>query len=334
MTNTSKDHKRRNNSPLEMQRRIGIAGLFLGALILLGVLLLYINEVFGITSGTPRSSSAALSSLSSTTCKTPQHDRGDSTQKISSGGLERTFLIHLAPSYGQQPQPVVISYHGYNATAQTMVYVTDFDSLADDEGFITVYPQGYESAPTWNAGDGAAGPTGNEDDVQFTSDMLTYLEKNYCVDSQRIYLVGYSLGGGMAYRLACNLSDRITAIATVSGAYYSLPESCRPTHPVPTLEIHGTADTSAPYDGNPLRRMTSIQDYLNTWLTLDKCDVTPHVFLQQSDVTGSEWTHCAPGVQIRHYRIEDGTHGWPPPSTLDTRIVIWDFFNTNLRSKG
>lgn len=205
---------------------------------------------------------------------------------------------------------------------------TGFDSLANQKGFIAVYPQGYEDPPTWNAGINAAynEPTGSEDDVQFTRDMLTYLENNYCVDAHRIYVTGFSLGGGLAYRLACDLSDQITAIATASGAYYALPEGCHPSRPVPVLEFHGLADQDAPYDGNPGPGMAAVQDYLNTWLTLDQCDTTANVFLQQGDVTGSEWTHCAGGVKVRHYQISDGRHSWPTTHVINAGQEVWNFF--------
>jgi polyhydroxybutyrate depolymerase len=327
MIKTFADYERVNSLRLAARQRLGIAALLLAGLVLLGGLLLYLNEIFG---GFPGNFHLPLapSSLPPITCKTPQHNAGDSTQTISSGDLDRTFLLHLSPSYGRQPLPLIISYHGYSWTDQMMVGATRFNQLADQEGFkgfIAAYPQGYESPSTWNAGNGASGPTGSEDDVQFTRDMLTYLKKNYCVDSQRIYVVGFSLGGGMAYRLACDLSDQITAVATASGAYYPLPEGCQPARPMPVLEIHGAADKDAPYAGYPQLGMASVEDYLNTWLTLDQCDTTSHVFLQQPDVTGSEWTRCASGAQIRHYRIDDGTHSWPSPPVLNGSAVIWDF---------
>jgi polyhydroxybutyrate depolymerase len=324
MISAIEDYKRIRVLRLAVRQRVGIAGLFVGGLMLLGILLLYLNEIFGITSGHVHL--PFVSSLPPITCKTPHHDTGDSTQTISSGGLNRTFLLHLPASYGRQAQPVIINYHGYSWSAQQMVRATRFNQLGDQQGFISVYPQGYENPSTWNAGVGAYGPTGSEDDIQFTRDMLSYLGHNYCIDSQRVYITGFSLGGGMAYRLACDMSDQIAAVATASGAYYPLSEGCHPSRPMPVLEIHGAADTSAPYSGNPPLLMASVQDYLNTWLTLDKCDTTPHVFLQQPDVTGSEWTHCAAGVQIRHYRIADGTHSWPSPSVLNGSTVIWDFF--------
>jgi len=327
MINTTKDNKKISNLQLGLRqrRRIGISGLFLGGFMLFGTLLLYLN---GCSSGGNALPFAASSPAPQITCTTPPHNTGDSTQTISSGGLKRTLLLHLAPSYGRQPQPLIISYHGYSGNSQLMAGTTGFSQRADQDGFIAVYPQGYESPPTWNAGINASVglPTGSEDDVQFTRDMLNNLEQNYCIDSHRIYLDGFSLGGGLAYRLACDLSNQITAIGTASGAYYPLPEGCHPSRPVPVLEIHGAADTQAPYNGNPSVGMASVRTYLNTWLALDQCDTTPNVFLQQPDVTGSEWTHCAAGAQIRHYRIADGVHSWPSPSVLNGGQVMWDFF--------
>ena len=324
MINTFKDYNRVSSLRLATRQRINVASLFLASFALLSTLLLYLS---GCSGGANLQSAAPT--LPPITCKTPQHNTGDSTQTISSGGLDRTFLLHLSPSYGRQPLPLIMSYHGWTGTAQGMAGSTGFNQIADREGFkgfIAVYPQGYESPPTWNAGIGAYGPTGDEDDVQFTRDMLAYLEKNYCVDSSRIYLTGFSLGGGMAYRLACELSDQITAIATASGAYYPLPNGCQPARPVPILEFHGAADKDAPYGGYPALHMASVQNYLNKWLTLDNCDTTPHIFLEQGDVTGSEWTHCAAGVQVRHYRISDGVHSWPTTHVINASQEVWNFF--------
>jgi polyhydroxybutyrate depolymerase len=311
---------------LTSRQRVGITTLVLSIVALVSVLFFFVNQTPNLVSSNIRLPFREPS-LPPMTCKTPPHNAGDSTQTISSGGLERTFLVHLAPSYGRQVQPLIISYHGYSGNARLMEGATGFSSLADKEGFIAVYPQGYESPPTWYAGNGGLGPTGSEDDLQFTSDMLDYLEKNYCVDSQRIYVTGFSLGGGMAYRVACDLSGRITAIGTASGAYYPLPEGCHPNRPIPVLEIHGLADPSAPYDGNPTMLMSPVPNYLNTWFAIDQCDTTTsNVFMQQPDVTGEEWTHCAAGVQVRHYKIVDGMHSWPDPTVLNGASEMWNFF--------
>lgn len=270
------------------------------------------------------------------TCTTPQHAPGNSNNTITSGGLQRTFLLHLPPSYGRQPQPLVINYHGYTETTQVFAQYSNMAVESDKAGFILVFPQGEDNPTTWNAGIGAYGPTGDANDVQFTHDLLRYLEKNYCVDAHRIYVAGYSIGGGMAYRVACNLSTQIAAFATVEGAFYTAPGGCHPSHPVSVLEIHGQADRYAPYTGNPPLRMAAVQPYLNDWLDWDECSDTTQTFFKQSDVTGIEWPHCADGTVVAHYIISDGGHTWPGatprPSlgftthTIDANVVIWDFF--------
>lgn len=265
------------------------------------------------------------------TCTTPTYPLGDSTGSIMSGGLKRTFLIHLPPSYGIQPQPLLLLYHGYNWTSQIMEHNSLADTESDKIGYVLVYPQGVDSPPSWNAGTGVYGPTGDADDVQFTRDMLSYFEKNYCVDVHHVYVAGFSLGGGMAYRIACTLTNQIAAVATVSGAYYPIPGGCQPSRPLPVIEIHGQADNEAPYNGNPSLDMASVHDYLNGWLTRDQCTSQSDVFFQKGDVTGTEWTHCAANVSVVHYAISDNGHTWPgTPNTthvIDGSVVIWQFFS-------
>ncbi len=271
------------------------------------------------------------------TCKTPAHAIGSSNETLTSSGLRRSFIVHLPPSYGNRPQPLVINYHAFSFTAQHMASYTNMGAEADSAGFIVVFPQGVDTPPSWNAGLGAQGPTGTTDDVQFTRDLLHYLESNYCVDTHRIYATGFSLGGGLAYRIACTLTDQIAAIATVAGAYYHAPGGCQPAHPIPILEIHGQADRFAPYTGNPAAGMAAVQVYLNVWLNHDRCSGAGQVFFQQGDVTGIEWTHCANGTSVVHYRVSDGDHTWPGAAfdrglgftthVIDANIVIWNFFS-------
>ena len=317
---------------------ISLVYLFLSLIIVLSIA--GCGEQTSSTSTAANSSSTGgvqISSQPPITCTTPPHLPGDSNASITSGGLKRTFIIHLAPSYGRQPQLVVISYHAYSITARNMAQYTNMGAEADKAGFILVFPQGVDSPPSWNAGLGTLGPTGDADDIQFTRDMLSFVEKNYCVDTHRIYVTGWSLGGGMAYRVACTLSNQIAAIATVAGAYYQIPGGCHPSRAMPVLEIHGQADTFAPYGGNPGPGMAAVQVYLNAWLTNDGCEATNSVFFHQGDVTGIQWTHCNAGSVVVHYRISDGGHTWPGahsiPSlgftthVIDANVVIWNFFS-------
>ena len=333
----------RPRRPVIVERFIIAGGILLAAIVILGYVIYSLNlrnnPIQQIRSF-PKVIGSLLTPQPTTpivTCTTPQHKAGDSTLFIPSAGLTRSFILHLAPSYGIQPQALVINYHGYNFTAAHMEQYSNMPAEADKAGFILVYPQGVDEPPSWNAGIGAEGPTGDADDIQFTRDLLSYLEQHYCVDTHRVYVTGFSLGGGMAYRVACTLTDQIAAIATVAGAFYHAPGGCQPSRPIPVLEIHGQADQFAPYDGNPSAMMAAVSVYLNVWLTHDQCSGSPDTIFQQGDVTGLEWKHCANGVVVEHYRISDGGHVWPgggiiatlgySTHVIDANVVIWNFLS-------
>ncbi len=324
-----------NKRSKDIRQVVGISGIIFATLLLLTITIYAFNARQAILpKGGAHLNLPALPGLPkqpAVTCKTPAHTVGDSTVSLTSAGLKRTFLIHLPPSYGVQPQSLIVVYHGYSWTSQIMEHNTNIDTEADKAGFVVVFPQGVDSPPSWNAGVGAFGPTGDADDIQFTRDLLRNVEQNYCVDSHHVYAAGFSLGGGMVYRIACTLTDKFAAVATVSGAYYPIPGGCPASRPLPILEIHGLADQLAPYAGYPARDMAGVTNYLNGWLARDKCSDTHDTFFQQGDVTAIEWTHCAPNVAVVHYRISDGGHTWPgSPNTthvIDANVVLWQFFS-------
>ncbi|MGH2508557.1 MAG: alpha/beta hydrolase family esterase, partial [Ktedonobacteraceae bacterium] len=249
------NHYSHDNRTHVYQRRRLAAWLCLAtSLLLLGGTLLYSFQTGILPGFAGTSGQLVLPGLGrvlggNSSCSTPNHPSGDSTLSLNSGGLLRTFIVHLPPSYGQEPQPVVFNYHGYDNTAARMVKYTNMGVEADRENFIVVFPQGADDGlgkASWNAGIGPTGTTGSADDVQFTRDMISYLQKNYCIDMHRIYVTGYSIGASMAYRVACTLSNQIAALATVEGAFYHFDGGCQPTRPIPVLEIHGQADQFAP----------------------------------------------------------------------------------------
>src|SRR5258708_12505450 len=303
-------HQHRN---MRRRRFAGFIGIFISiGLLLSAAIYTYdlhlspLTQIKTIINGPPTSTPTPI-----VACKTAHHDPGDSTASIISGGIQRTMLIHLAPSYGIQPQALVVNYHGYNFTAQHMARYSNMATEANMAGFILVFPEGVDSPPSWNAGLGAQGPTGSADDVQFTRDMLKYLEKDYCVDLHRVYFTGFSLDHGMAYRIPCTLSDQIAAVATVAEAFYHAPEGCLPSRPVPVLEIHGQPDQDAPYNANPSIGMPPLPLYLNVWLGYDQCSGSSQVIFKQADVTGIEWKHGADNTVVIHYLIIDCDHTCP-----------------------
>ena len=138
MRDPNNEHKR----SLNIGRTLGITGSILSLLLILGVVAYSARA--GILPGSGKSSMRGFTIFTNqqtSACDTPLHQAGNSMLSIRSAGLTRTFLVHLAPSYGSELQPVVINYHGYDNTAQRTAQHTNMGAEADKAGFILVFPR-------------------------------------------------------------------------------------------------------------------------------------------------------------------------------------------------
>jgi polyhydroxybutyrate depolymerase len=268
---------------------------------------------------------------------------GTYSEGMDYGGYQRTFIVHVPPSYdGSKPYPLVFVLHGLGGSAQGMVNITRFSEKADSEGFIVAYLQGLGG---WNAG-GCCGYSreNNIDDVGFVSAMMDNLEARLKVNESRIYATGFSNGGMMSYLLGCRLSDRIAAIAPVSGAL--TVDDCSPSRPVPLITFHGTTDAGVPYEGgvssNPANPegppvFKPVLSEISFWAALDGCDENSTKTVTK-DVTLQSYAGCADGTEVLLYTIKNGTHSWPgtsmlPPGSTDREVsatdLIWQFFEAH-----
>ena len=171
------------------------------------------------------------------------HIQNRSNGAIVSSGLEREYLLHVPASYDRRrPTPLVISMHGAGLWPAAQKEISQWNELADRQGFIVVYPAGLKNGGprVWHT---------DTRDVRFISELIDALEAAWNIDPRRIYADGLSNGGGMAFVLSCTMSDRIAAVGMV-GAAQLLPFSwCTGRRPVPMISFHGTADRAAPYNG-------------------------------------------------------------------------------------
>jgi polyhydroxybutyrate depolymerase len=180
---------------------------------------------------------------------------GDYDFEILHDGLERRYILYVPDSYDQsKPYPIVIAIHGGGGNADASPAFFQLNDKADQEGFIVAYPEGtgeYISGKllgTWNGGNCCGyAKINNIDDVGFIDAMIEKIEIDFNTDTNRIYATGMSNGAIMCYRLACELSDKIAAIAPHSSIGHFT--ECNLTRSVPTLHIHGVEDPCASYDG-------------------------------------------------------------------------------------
>ena len=237
-------------------------------------------------------------------------------ESIVHNDLLRDYIIHIPSSYNNKsPIPLVLCFHGYGGSAAGISY-TNFNDVSDTANFIVVYPQGtlLKRKSHWNVGGWTL--DSNIDDVGFISSLLDSLSERYNINQSRIYSTGMSNGGYMSFLLACQLSDKITAIASVTGSMTPQTFSqCSPERAVPILQIHGTDDQVVPYLGASWSE--SINNVLLYWTNHNNCDpfatVEPLPDINPSDgitVERKTWLNGDYGVETEHLKVYGGGHIW------------------------
>lgn len=252
------------------------------------------------------SSSPGSGGTSSGTCPSTVAKAGDSTQMIKVGTLNRSFVLHIPTGYnGTKPVPLVIDFHPLGGTGSQWEGASGWKSKADSVGFVVAYPNSYNSNNSWNVGMCCQDAQQNQiDDVAFTKGMIEQIKGIACIDPKRIYATGCSNGGGMTYKVACDMADVIAAAAPVDfrcvyGGTTSSPscEGCKPARPISITHFDNTGDTSlVPYKGGltsfpadcpPGGQCTgmgfpSAEDNFKTWQGLDGCTGTTSALTSNS----------------------------------------------------
>ena len=257
-------------------------------------------------------------------------------------GIQRDYILYIPEVYdGSTTVPLVLNFHGYGSNAAQQMFYGDFRDIADTEGFLLVHPEGttFIGDQFWNVG--FPGLSSNIDDVGFTEALINELATLYAIDLDRVYATGMSNGGFMSFLLACQLSEKIAAVASVTGSMtQDTFDDCNPLHPTPVLQIHGTDDGVVLYNGNNLS--IPIADVISYWVDYNNCETTPTTtMLPDVDVSdGSTVEHSVyedgdNGITTEHMKVIGGGHTWPGSvintaatnQDIDASMEIWLFFS-------
>ena len=260
-------------------------------------------------------------------------------RRLNVGGTDRTYRLYTPPdSQDAGPVPLLLALHGSGNTAESLADASELDEAADAGGFIVAYPQAV--GISWNAG--FCCTTGRGDpgfDVRFLDQLVDDVVASRRIDHSRIYAVGFSAGGMMAYRLACDLAGRLAGVGTIAASM--MLDDCRPSRPVSVISIHGTADDVVPYaggriDGGATKPAPPATAVAERWASLNACpDARP------ADVRGPvstvSWNGCAAGTSIRLVTVDGGGHNWylpvygPPNGALNATATLTEFFGLRPR---
>lgn len=264
------------------------------------------------------------------------------TGTLVSSGEKREYLLLVPAAYDPNtPTPLVVAFHGFAEWPAHEAHISQWNDLADEKGFIVVYPSGTAYPKRWRT----MGLTDTVDDpqldVDFISELIDHLSSTYNIDPARVFANGLSNGGGMSYLLACRLSNRIAAIGGVAGAYTYPLENCSPSRPVPMIAFHGTADPIVPFEGGPSGSFDvpfpNIPQWMAGWAQRNQCSTTTDLETSGS-ISGVRYSDCAQNAEVVFYTITGGGHTWPGGNPLpvwiagqtsdeiDATRVMWEFF--------
>ena len=261
---------------------------------------------------------------------------------LTHDGIQRDYILYIPELYdGSSDVPLILNFHGFGSNATQQMFYGDFRDIADTEGFLLVHPEGttFIGNQFWNVG--FPGISSTIDDVGFTEALINELAASYAIDLDRVYATGMSNGGFMSFLLACQLSEKIAAVASVTGAMtQDTFDNCNAQRPVPALQIHGTEDDVVLYNGNTLS--LSIADIITYWVDHNNCETTPTTTtlpdIDPSD--GSTIEHSVyeagdNGITTEHMKVIGGGHTWPGSvintggtnQDIDASMEIWLFFS-------
>lgn len=278
---------------------------------------------------------------------------------LSSEGRARPYRLHVPRVGAMGPRPLVVQLHGRGGGGPWFERMAGFVDLAEREGFVLAVPNALGGV--WN--DGRFAETdrhGRTDDVGYLTAVIDDAMTRAPVDPRRVYVFGMSNGAAMTGRLACERADRIAAIAQVAGtAARSVAVDCRPPRSVPILQIHGTADRLAPYEGGrrrgPVARLlllgrgsagpsVGVDAWARFWVAANGASAEPAVTRLPPDTTVTTWRGATSASDVVCYRIEGGGHTWPgsrptlprllfgrTSQTVDATRVIWSFLAAHVR---
>ena len=280
-------------------------------------------------------------------------------KKLTHQELERSYFLHV-PEDLQENAPLIVVIHGYTGTAEGIMKYSRMNDLADENGFVVVYPQGTVDSQEntfFNVGY-SFNASSKVDDVSYIRALVIHLQTTYQASTEKTFATGMSNGGDMSYLLACTSSDLFRAVAPVAGVMMKETlESCNPQRPIPIFEIHGTEDKISVFEGDMEDRdgwgaYYDLPSTIDFWVTENKLNHKESIQLPDKDrgdgsvIIFDRYFSEDSVNEVWFYKVKGGTHTWPGWETdirwwknpliwyylrtgnndIDTSQEVWSFF--------
>ena len=272
-------------------------------------------------------------------CLLPSQSISQSISTILVNGIERMFRLSVPNSDAGTRLALIIAFHGGGGSDEDFQQQNQFDQLGEQQKFIIAYAVA-ENDRTAAEGDWFLNTAAtSRDDNHFSEAIVDELSNSYCIDEDRLYAIGYSLGSMFTYEIACQLNHRFAAVASFAGTMPVNPETCDLIGNVAVMHIHGKLDYIIDYDDDwdwkdgeheGVGTMSNIPGMIDYWAGKLNCqDDNTHSHLFNGDeVEHIVHSDCDGNVRVEHYGMEAQEHTWP--ERVDgtyTYVLIWEFLS-------
>jgi polyhydroxybutyrate depolymerase len=281
------------------------------------------------------------------------------TDSIVHQAYQRKFMVHLPTNFNSSTKrALVVNLHGGSGNMLSAQGFSLMNPVADQNNFVVVYPQGYGIAPpgfSWADGRNTTADQARIDDVGFIDKLIDGLILTYNIDPKRIYICGFSNGAFMVQRLACQLTNRFAAMASLGASMDTvLYRTCSPSKPIPMAFFNGTTDPAMPYGGgrmdNPqVTPVVPVDTTVKFWAKFNKCKTTnavinfPDIFTTDNSTAQLfTFTNCDCNADVKFYKLINGGHTWPgvyiasqasvlgnTNRDINASVELWSFFNAH-----
>lgn len=240
-----------------------------------------------------------------------------STHTMTHDGIQRDYRLYLPDNYNSNnPASLIFTLHGLGDTMDNFSLV-GFDKVADTTNFIVVVPQAIAdiiAGTAWNSQAGIYGyyPNTHIDDIGFLNTLTDNLINQYAIDTDRVFMTGYSMGGFMTQRMACESNTKFAGFASVAGTIGSGMTGCSPNRPVPVAHFHGTADSTVDYNNNSFGM--NVPDLINTWVAINNTSSIPiHTVLPDTSNDGftiDHYLYTEGNADVELFKVNGADHQW------------------------
>ena len=276
----------------------------------------------------PKDGSASDAAPQSCTASQSVPKAGDATVTMQSGGRSRRYIQHVPSGLAAAiPLALVIDLHGAGGSGKQQQGLSGFSALADKEKFLAIFPDGIDGY--WNVDDKCCGTAGTQkiDDVGFLKAIVAKLSAESCIDARRVYVSGFSNGGGLAHRMGCDAANIVAAIAPTATDLRTQP--CNAARPISMMEVKGMADSLEPYEGGLVGPAggqyvaVGAKASQKLWADIDKCTGSTTT----NDKYCASYTQCAEGVEVGLCSLPNTDHDtYGNGLGFNVASVIWSMF--------